>query len=254
MHIKNCSAIVTGAGSGMGQATARFLKDKGARVALLDLDQSAVESAAAEIGALGLVCDVSEAASAEAAMAAAIDANGPPRIGVNCAGIAPAARMVGREGPLELERFAQVINVNLIGTFNLMRLCAAAMQQQDSVEESDERGVIINTASVAAYDGQIGQTAYSASKGGVVAMTLPAARELAKFGIRVVTIAPGLIGTPMLLNMPQEIQDSLASQVPFPSRFGRPEEFARLVGHIISNEMLNGEVIRIDGAIRMQPK
>jgi NAD(P)-dependent dehydrogenase (short-subunit alcohol dehydrogenase family) len=179
-------------------------------------------------------------------------AHGPCRICVSCAGIAPAKRIVGRDGPMPLEAFTQVIGVNLIGTFNIMRLAAAEMSSQEPVADTGERGVIINTASVAAYEGQIGQAAYSASKGGVVALTLPAARELANSGIRVMTVAPG--GTAMLLGMPQEVQDSLASQVPFPSRFGRPEEFASLVMHIIDNVMLNGEVVRLDGAIRIQPK
>jgi NAD(P)-dependent dehydrogenase (short-subunit alcohol dehydrogenase family) len=178
---------------------------------------------------------------------------GVARLLVNCAGIAPAARIVGRDGPMDLDAFRKVIEVNLIGTFNSMRCAAAAMMALDPVTESGERGVIVSTASVAAFEGQIGQAAYSASKGGVVGLTLPAAREFSKFGIRVVTIAPGLIGTPMLLGMPREVQDSLAASVPFPKRFGDPEEYARLVEHIATNEMLNGEVIRLDGAIRMQP-
>ena len=173
---------------------------------------------------------------------------------MSCAGIAPASRIVGREGPHDLDLFQQVININLVGTFNVLRLCAARMAELEPLSESGSRGVIINTASVAAYEGQIGQAAYSSSKGGVVALTLPAARELSRFGVRVMTIAPGLIGTPMLLNMPDEVQQSLAGQVPFPSRFGKPEEFADLVSHIIDNEMLNGEVIRLDGAIRLAPK
>jgi NAD(P)-dependent dehydrogenase (short-subunit alcohol dehydrogenase family) len=200
-----------------------------------------------------VTCDVADAASMESAVARISGELGVARLLVNCAGIAPAARIVGRDGPMDLDAFRKVIEVNLIGTFNSMRCAAAAMMALDPVTESGERGVIVSTASVAAFEGQIGQAAYSASKGGVVGLTLPAAREFSKFGIRVVTIAPGLIGTPMLLGMPREVQDSLAASVPFPKRFGDPEEYARLVEHIATNEMLNGEVIRLDGAIRMQP-
>jgi len=202
----------------------------------------------------GITCDVSSASSVEQALSDTITRAGVPRICISCAGIAPARRMVGKEGPMPLAEFKQVIDVNLIGTFNVMRVIAAAMSQLLPIGEAQERGVIINTASIAAFEGQIGQTAYSASKGGVVAMTLPAARELAQFGIRVNTIAPGLIATPMLLNMPQEVQDSLASTVPFPKRLGKPEEFSSLVLHIIENCLLNGEVIRLDGALRMQAR
>jgi len=254
MNLENLPALVTGGGSGMGAVTARMLSERGARVAVLDRDIDSVEKTANEIGGWALEADVSSADSVEGALQQIVDEWGTPRIAVSCAGIAPASRIVGREGPHDLDLYQRVINVNLVGTFNVLRLCAARMTDLEPLSESGSRGVIINTASVAAYEGQIGQAAYSSSKGGVVALTLPAARELSRFGVRVMTIAPGLIGTPMLLNMPDEVQESLAGQVPFPSRFGKPEEFADLVSHIIDNEMLNGEVIRLDGAIRLAPK
>ena len=254
MNLKNLPALVTGGGSGMGAVTARMLSGRGAHVAVLDRDIDAARRTAQQIDGLALEADVSSAQSVEAALQQIIDKWGAPRVAVSCAGIAPASRIVGREGPHDLDLFQQVININLVGTFNVLRMCAARMAELEPLSESGSRGVIINTASVAAYEGQIGQAAYSSSKGGVVALTLPAARELSRFGIRVMTVAPGLIGTPMLLNMPNDVQDSLASQVPFPSRFGKPEEFADLVSHIIDNEMLNGEVIRLDGAIRLAPK
>ncbi|MBP2312896.1 SDR family NAD(P)-dependent oxidoreductase [Azospirillum soli] len=253
MQINGQAAIVTGGGSGMGAETARHLAKLGAKVTVLDMNEAAVKEVAQEIGGLGLVCDVSNADSAEKAFAEARAAHGPVRIAVNCAGVAPAKRIVGRDGPMPLDDFRRVIEVNLIGTFNILRLAAAEMGALDPLA-SGERGVIVNTASVAAYEGQIGQAAYASSKGGVVALTICAARDLARSAIRVMTIAPGLIGTPMLLNMPQEVQDSLAASVPFPKRFGRPEEYARLVQHILENEMLNGDVIRLDGAIRMAPQ
>ena len=254
MDINSYPAIVTGAASGMGAATARFLAAQGAKVAALDMNIDGARRVADEIGGIAAQCDVSDAGSAEDALAAARDAHGAARICVNCAGIAPGERVVGREGAMPLEHFKQVIDVNLIGTFNIMRLCAADMSELSSVNETGERGVIINTASVAAFEGQIGQCAYSASKGAVVSMMLPAARELARYGIRVVTIAPGLMETPMLAAFTQEVRDSLAAQVPFPRRFGKAEEYASLVGHIISNAMINADVIRLDGAIRMQPR
>jgi NAD(P)-dependent dehydrogenase (short-subunit alcohol dehydrogenase family) len=253
MDVKGHAAIVTGGGSGMGAATARALAAAGAKVALFDVNLEAAEAVAKEIGGIALSCDVSDAASAEAAVAKAREAHGAARIAVNCAGVATAGRIVGREGPLDLAAFKRVIDINLIGSFNILRLASYDMSKLEALEDG-ERGVIINTASVAAFEGQIGQAAYSASKGGIVGLMLPAARELARFGVRVMTIAPGLIGTPMLLNMPQEVQDSLAASVPFPQRFGRPEEYAGLVMHILGNVMLNGDVIRLDGAIRMQPK
>ncbi len=254
MDVKGCAAIVTGGGSGMGAETGRFLAAAGAKVALLDVNLDGAKQAAGEIGGLALECNVADAASAQAAIAKARETHGPARICINCAGVAPAKRIVGRDGPMPLEDFTRVIDVNLVGTFNIMRLAAADMQTLDPVTESDERGVIICTASIAAFEGQIGQAAYSASKGGVVSLTLQAAREFASNGIRVVTIVPGLIATPMLLSMPKEVQESLAQQPPFPKRFGRPDEYAKLAMHIIDNEMINGDCIRLDGAIRMQPK
>lgn len=254
MQIAGNAALVTGAGSGLGAATARFLAERGARVALLDRDLDAARAQAEAIGALALACDVIDAEQAEQAVAAARAEHGAAGILVNCAGIAPAARVVGRDGPMPLEDFDKVIRVNLLGTFNLLRLAAAGMTTREPEEDSGERGVIVNTASVSAYEGQIGQAAYSASKAGVVGMTLPIARELARFGVRVMTIAPGLMSTPMLHGMREEVQKSLGAQAPFPARLGRPEEYAALVAHIIDNPMLNGETIRLDGAIRMQPK
>jgi len=254
MDLNGVTALVTGAGSGMGAATAKALADRGARVAVVDLNLESAQQTADSIKGLALSADVSSGESVEAALQQVVDELGAPRVVVSCAGIAAASRIVGREGPHELDLYQRVINVNLVGTFNVLRLTAERMSTLDPVSDSGARGVIVNTASVAAYDGQIGQAAYSSSKGGVVALTLPAARELARFGIRVMTVAPGLIATPMLLDMPDEVQQSLAGQVPFPQRFGAPEEYADLVLHIVDNEMLNGEVIRFDGAIRLQPK
>lgn len=254
MDIKGVCAIISGGGSGLGAATARALAAGGAKVALLDVNLDAANAVAAEIGGIAVKCDVTSAESAQTAIAAAAAAHGPARIAVNCAGIAPPAKIVGRDGPHDLDLFRKVIEVNLIGTFNMLRLAAAGMQGLEPVTADGERGVIINTASVAAFDGQIGQAAYGASKGGVHALTLPAARELARSGIRVVTIAPGIFLTPMMLGLPQEAQDSLGKQVPFPSRLGKPEEYASLALHIVANSMINGETIRLDGAIRMAPK
>lgn len=254
MDIKGLVAVVTGGGSGMGAETARHLAKAGAKVAVLDLNADAVQHVAQEIGGLAIVCDVSSEQSAKAALDEVTTKLGAPRILMNCAGIAPAARVVGKDGPHALDFFSKVINVNLIGTFNMIRLFAAATTGLEPLNDTEERGVIINTASVAAYEGQVGQAAYSASKGGVVGMTLPIARELARFGIRIVTIAPGLIGTPMLLNMPQEVQDSLVATTIFPKRLGRPEEFARLALHVVENAMINGETIRLDGAVRLAAK
>lgn len=253
MDLTGIAAVVTGAGSGLGAATARALAREGAKVALLDVNLDAARAVASEIGGLAIACDVTDAGHAEAAVAQAAQAHGPARVLVNCAGIAPAARIVGRSGPADLAAFAKVVQVNLIGSFNLMRLVAAGAIGLDPLAEG-ERGVIISTASIAAYEGQIGQAAYAASKAGVVGLTLPAAREFASAGIRVCAIAPGIFETPMLKGLPQEVQDSLGAAVPFPSRLGRPEEYARLALAIIANPMLNGEVIRLDGALRMQPK
>lgn len=253
MKIEGQAAIVTGAASGLGAATAQALAAAGARVALFDLKTEAVAALAERIGGVAVPCDVADAASAEAAFARARAAHGPARILVNCAGIVAGARIVGREGPMALEDFARVINVNLVGSFNMLRLAAADMTGLEALADN-ERGVIINTASIAAFEGQIGQAAYAASKGGVASLTLPAARELARHGIRVLAIAPGLFSTPMLAGLPQEVQDSLGGKTPFPPRLGRPEEYAALALHMIGNVMMNGAVVRLDGAIRLEPK
>ena len=253
MDANGAAAIVTGGGSGLGQATAAALARAGAKVALLDINEEAARSAADSIGGIAIACDVADAASAEAAVARAAAAHGPARILVNCAGIAPAARIVGRNGPADLAAYARVIGVNLIGTFNMIRLVAAGASALEPLP-GGERGVIVSTASVAAYEGQIGQAAYASSKAGVVGLTLPAAREFASIGIRVCAIAPGIFETPMLRGLPQEVQDSLGASVPFPSRLGRADEFAALVMAIVGNAMLNGETIRLDGALRMAPK
>jgi NAD(P)-dependent dehydrogenase (short-subunit alcohol dehydrogenase family) len=247
------TAIVTGGGSGLGASVARRLAAAGAKTAILDVNGDAAETIAAEVKGMAVRCDVAEPAAAAAALAQASDRHGPPRLLVNCAGIGTAKRIVGREGPQALEDFERVIRVNLVGTFNMMRLAAASMSALDPLEDG-ERGVIVSTASVAAFDGQVGQAAYAASKGGIVAMTLPAARELAQFGIRVLTIAPGLFLTPLLAELPQDVQLSLAASIPFPRRLGRPEEFAELVLHCAGNLSLNGEVIRLDGALRLPPR
>ena len=254
MNIEGHSAVVTGGGSGMGAETARRLAASGAKVAVLDRDEAAAGTVAAEAGGLGLACDVSDAAGVETAIARAREAHGPARICVNCAGIATAQRIVGRSGPAPLDGFRRVVEVNLIGTFNVMRVCAADMAGLDPVNDTGERGVMIATASVAAWEGQIGQAAYAASKGGLVGMTLPVARDLASLGIRVMTIAPGLMETPMLAGLSPDVRERLAASVPFPRRLGQPGEFADLVEHIIANSMLNGSVIRLDGAIRLPPR
>ncbi len=247
------AAIVTGGASGLGEATARALAAAGAKVALLDMNADRVAQVASEIGGLALVCDVASADSAEAAVGKARETHGPARVLVNCAGVGTPGKAVGKEGPLPLDAFRRVIEINLIGTFNLIRLMAANAQALPALD-GGERGVIVNTASVAAFDGQIGQPAYAASKAGVVGLTLPVARELARWGIRVCTIAPGIFETPMLRGLPKEVQDSLGASVPFPPRLGRPDEFAALAMHIVANQMLNGETIRLDGAIRMAPR
>jgi NAD(P)-dependent dehydrogenase (short-subunit alcohol dehydrogenase family) len=253
MRLDGQSAIVTGGASGLGAATAQRLAGAGCRVAVLDINGKAVEASAQRIGGLGVACDVADAASAEAAVAKAREAHGPARVLVNCAGVGVAGRIVGREGPMPLAAFEQVIRINLIGSFNLLRLAAADMGTLDPLEDG-ERGVIVNTASIAAFEGQVGQAAYAASKAGVVGMTLPAARELARVGVRVVTIAPGLFHTPMVAGLPAEVQQSLAEGIPFPQRLGMPEEYAALVEHIVANRFINGETIRLDGALRMPPR
>lgn len=253
MDIKNTAAIVTGGGSGLGAATAKALAKAGAKVAIFDRNLDAAKKTAADIKGIAFECDVTNEASVQAALSAAEKAHGVARIVVNCAGILGAGRILGKEKPMALDFFAQVINVNLIGTFNLLRLSADAMSKAPEIGER-ERGIIINTASIAAYEGQIGQAAYSASKGGVVSLTLPAAREFARFGVRVNAIAPGPVDTPMVAGMPPEVKASLEAGIPFPSRLVRPDEFAALALHMIENVALNGEVIRLDGALRMGPK
>jgi NAD(P)-dependent dehydrogenase (short-subunit alcohol dehydrogenase family) len=253
MDPKGHAAIVTGAASGLGAATAIALARAGAKVALLDVNADGAHEQAGKIGGIAIRCDVTSSDDADRALKEVRDKHGPARILVNCAGVGPARRMVGRDGPMPLAEFERVIAINLIGTFNLMRLAAADMQALAPLADQ-ERGVIVSTASVAAYEGQIGQTAYAASKGGVAALTIPAARELSQFGIRVMAIAPGIFGTPMLRALPQAAQDSLGASVPFPKRLGTPEEFAELVLTIVRSNYLNGEVIRLDGALRMAPR
>lgn len=253
MLIKNSVFLVTGGASGLGAATARMAAENGAKVVIADMQVEAGEKLAKALGGRFVKCDVTAEADAKAAVALALKEFSGLQVLVNCAGIALAERTVGKEAPHDLARFTRVITVNLIGTFNMIRVAADAMAKAGP-NAAGERGVIINTASVAAYDGQIGQAAYSASKGGVVGMTLPIARDLSRNGIRVCTIAPGIFETPMLLGLPKEAQDSLGKQVPFPSRLGRPVEYAQLARSIIENEMLNAETIRLDGAIRMAPK
>jgi NAD(P)-dependent dehydrogenase (short-subunit alcohol dehydrogenase family) len=253
MDIKGQAAIVTGGASGLGAATARTLAAAGAKVAIIDVNAKAAAEVAIDINGIAIACDVADSSAAEAAVKKAAADHGPARILVNCAGVGPAQRIVGRDGPMPLADFERVIRVNLIGTFNMMRLAAAAMQGLSPFADG-ERGVIVSTASIAAFEGQIGQSAYSSSKGGVAALTLPAAREFAQFGIRVLAIAPGIFGTPMLRALPQEVQDSLGAAVPFPKRLGEPREYAALVMHCIHNSYLNGEVIRLDGALRLAPR
>ena len=253
MQIRNSIFLVTGGASGLGAATAQMAAANGAKVVIADLQAEAGEKLAQEIGGKYCKCDVTSEADGKAAVEAAVKGYGGLQVMVNCAGIGVAERTIGKDAPHDLGRFSKVIGINLIGTFNMIRLAADAMAKAGP-NAAGERGVIINTASVAAFDGQIGQAAYSASKGGVVGMTLPIARDLSRNGIRVVTIAPGLFMTPMLLGLPKEAQDSLGKQVPFPPRLGKPEEYAALARHIVENEMLNGETIRLDGAIRMAPK
>jgi NAD(P)-dependent dehydrogenase (short-subunit alcohol dehydrogenase family) len=253
MEVKGQAAIVTGGASGLGAACARTLAAAGAKVAIVDVNEKAAAEIAAELKGIAIACDVTDSAAGETAVKKAAAAHGPARILINCAGVGPAKRIVGRDGPMPLADYERVIRINLIGTFNMLRLAAAAMQPLPPLADG-ERGIIVNTASVAAFEGQIGQAAYSSSKGGIAALTLPAAREFAQFGVRVMAIAPGIFSTPMLRALPQEAQDSLGASVPFPKRLGEPREFAALVMHCIHNSYLNGEVIRLDGALRMAPR
>ena len=252
MQIKDRVFIVTGGASGLGEGTARMLAAEGGKVVIANMQADKGEAVAHEIGGVFVKCDVSQEADGQAVVDKAVSLGKLAGL-VNCAGIAPAEKTVGKNGAHNLALFSKTITVNLIGSFNMIRLAAAAMSANEP-ESTGERGVLISTASVAAYDGQIGQAAYAASKGGVVGMTLPIARDLARNGIRNMTIAPGIFGTPMLFGMPQEVQDALAAGVPFPSRLGTPQDYAKLVRHILDNDMLNGEVIRLDGAIRLAPK
>ncbi|HUQ90243.1 MAG TPA: 3-hydroxyacyl-CoA dehydrogenase [Bryobacteraceae bacterium] len=253
MKIQGKTAIITGGGSGLGAATARMIAAAGGNVLVIDRQESAARLVAGELGGISSGADVTSPEQMEAAIESARSRFGAVHILVNCAGVGDPARVLGKEGPMPLDKFARVIHVNLTGTFNAIRLAAAAMSRHEP-DEQGERGVIVNTASIAAFDGQIGQAAYSASKGGVVGMTLPVARELARSGIRVCTIAPGIFDTPMLAGLSDDIRASLGAQVPFPPRLGRPDEYAHLARAIIENPMLNGEVIRLDGALRMAPK
>ena len=253
MDIKGHAAVVTGGASGLGAATAEELARAGAKVACLDVNLDGARAVAERIGGCAVRCDVTDGEQAAAAVAQARDQHGAARILINCAGVGPAKRIVGRDGPMPLADFERVIAINLIGTFNMMRLAAADMQNLSPLAD-EERGVIISAASVAAFEGQIGQAAYSASKGGVAALTMPAAREFAQFGIRVNAIAPGIFHTPMLMALPEEAKKSLAAAVPFPKLLGRPDQFASLARHIIENTYINGEVIRLDGALRMAPR
>ncbi len=253
MDIRGQAALVTGGASGLGAATATLLAEAGAKVAILDVNMDAALTVAENAGALALRCDVTQADSTAGAIAAARDRHGPARILVNCAGIGPAKRILGRDGVMPLAEFERVIQINLVGTFNALRLAAADMQALEPLADG-ERGVIVCTASVAAYEGQIGQAAYAASKGGVVGLVLPAAREFAQFGIRVNAVAPGIFSTPMLHALPDAAQQSLAASVPFPKLLGQPPQFASLVRHMIENRYLNGAVVRLDGALRMAPK
>jgi NAD(P)-dependent dehydrogenase (short-subunit alcohol dehydrogenase family) len=253
MEIRGHAAIVTGGGSGLGGATARMLAGAGAKVAIFDVNQQAAAEVAADIKGLAVPCDVADSASMEAAFAKATAAHGPARILINCAGIGTAKRIVGKEGPMPLADYEHIIRVNLIGTFNAMRLAAAAMSTLDPLTDG-ERGVIVSTASVAAFEGQIGQAAYASSKGGIVSLVMPAAREFAQFGVRVNAIAPGIFLTPMLMGLTPQAQESLAASLPFPKKLGDPAQFAALVRHLIENSYINGEVIRIDAALRMAPR
>ena len=253
MDIRGHAAIVTGGASGLGAATARMLAEAGAKVAIFDVNEKAAAEVAIDINGIALDCDVTDSGQTEAAFAKAAADHGTARIVVSCAGVGPAKRIVGRDGPMPLADFARVVQINLIGTFNVLRLAGSAMQPLEPMADG-ERGIVICTASVAAFEGQIGQAAYAASKGGVVGLVMPAAREFAQFGIRVNAIAPGIFSTPMLHSLPEAAQQSLAASVPFPKLLGQPPQFAALVRHMIENRYLNGEVVRLDGALRMAPR
>jgi NAD(P)-dependent dehydrogenase (short-subunit alcohol dehydrogenase family) len=253
MQVRGQGVVVSGGASGLGKATAQKFAAAGAKVAIFDRNEALAKETAKEIGGFAITCDVGDPKSVESAFAQAVSDLGSVRVAVSCAGIGWAGRIVGKEGPHAFESFAKTIEINLLGTFNVLRIAAAHMSKLEPLE-TGERGLIVMTASVAAYDGQIGQAAYAASKGGVVSMTLPAAREMARFGVRVMTIAPGLFQTPMMAGLPPEAQASLAASIPFPSRLGDPSEYAALALHIAENVMLNGETIRLDGAIRLAPK
>ena len=253
MKVQGHAAIVTGGGSGLGAETARHLAKAGAKVAVFDINMDGAKAVAEEIGGVAVECDVANAGSVEAAFATAREANGPARVLINCAGIGVGGRIVGRDGPMPLDHYTRVININLVGSFDCMRHAANDMATLDPMAD-DERGVIISTASVAAYEGQIGQAAYSSSKGAIVALTLPAARELARYGVRVLAIAPGYIDTPLMKSLPDKVRDGLREGTLFPRRFGEANEYASLVMHMVGNVMLNGECVRLDGGVRMTPR
>jgi NAD(P)-dependent dehydrogenase (short-subunit alcohol dehydrogenase family) len=253
MELENAVAVVTGGASGLGAATSKLLREKGMKVAIVDIDQNKLDQFASSIGAHGYSLDVTDATAAASFFDLVEQELGIPKVLVNCAGIATPSRILGKQGLMSLDFFQKIININLVGSFNMLRLAAEKMIKLET-DEDGQRGIIISTASIAAYEGQIGQSAYAASKAGIVGMTLPAAREFASLGIRVNAIAPGVFHTPLVAGLPQEAQDSLAANIPNPKRLGKPEEFAKLVWHILENQYINGETIRIDGSLRMQPK
>lgn len=253
MKLKDTVILITGGASGLGAATSQYLANHGAKLGILDLDKNAVEALAKEINGVGVVCDVTKEEQIVAALQQVKDKLGTPRVCINCAGILDGGRIVGRDGPMKVEHFRQVVEIDLIGTFAVMAFTLAEMMKLEPVPETEERGVVINVASVAAFEGQIGQVAYSASKAGVVGMTLPAAREMGKFGIRVVSVAPGVFETPMMKKASDKVRSSLLESCIFPKRFGLPEEFAKFIAHIIDNPMINGDTLRLDGSARMPP-
>jgi len=254
MELKNTVVVITGAGSGLGASTAHYLGKKGAQIAVLDVNKDAVDQVAKEINGLGIICDVTNEESVKSALKQVKEKFGAPRVCINCAGILGGERIVGREGPMKVEHFRKVIEIDLVGTFIVMEFALAEMMTLDPLPATNERGVVINVASIAAFEGQIGQVAYSASKAGVIGMTLPAAREMGKFGIRVVAVAPGVFETPMMQKASDKIREGLLANAIFPNRFGQPEEFAKFVAHIIDNPMINGDALPLDGAMRMPPQ